>query len=405
MNSKRNQTLEQWCIENNNEDILKRWDYEKNPTPPSKIINFHNIAPYFKCENNIHDSEVKTLGNVIKYNKVPGCKICSSFGIWCEKHNRFDLLKRWDYEKNILTPYDISVSTTKKYYFKCPKGIHESELKDINNIRKQFHSGRCVSCASIGQFGIDYIDKDFINKYWSDKNIKNPMVVNRNSNSKIWIKCQDVDYHEDYEVTCSNFITGKRCPYCAKKKIHPKESLGGLYPQCYEYWVQKKTTPLDYLPMSNKLVYWKCDKHGEYRRKICDMVNADFVCPKCRREEKESKLQKKVHEYLSSLGYTIKTEYDCSLIPINPNTNYPLPFDNEVVELKLIIEVNGEQHYKKSYYNNYSEEELLKRQQIDKFKQEYAINHGYSFLIVPYWTNNKKESWKTIIDKKIESIV
>jgi hypothetical protein len=157
--------------------------------------------------------------------------------------------------------------------------------------------------------------------------------------------------------------------------------------------------------MSNKLVYWKCDKHGEYRRKICDMVNADFVCPKCRREEKESKLQKKVHEYLSSLGYTIKTEYNCSLIPINPNTNYPLPFDNEVVELKLIIEVNGEQHYKKSYYNNYSEEELLKRQQIDKFKQEYAINHGYSFLIVPYWTNNKKESCKTIIDKKIDSIV
>ena len=402
--SKRNQTLEQWCIENKNEDILKRWDYDKNPLPPSKIINFHNIAPYFKCEKGIHESESKTLGNIIRYGKVPQCNICGSFGMWCKNNNRLDLLKRWDYDKNKISPYEISISTTKKYYFKCPKNIHDSEPKDINNIRKQYHSGRCIACSSIGQYGIDNICDDFIEKFWSSKNTIDPMTINCNSNKKIWIKCQDIDYHEDYEITCSNFIAGKRCPYCAKKKIHPKDSLGQIYPQSYKYWVQTKTTPLDYFPSSNKSVYWNCKKHGQYKRKIIDMVNADFICPKCRKEEKESKLQKKVRNYLLDLGYSVNTEYDCSIIPTNPETNCLLPYDNEVVELKLIIEVNGQQHYKKSYYNNYSDDELKKRKQIDKFKREYAINHGYSFLVVPYWTNDKKDSWKSLIDNKILSI-
>lgn len=405
MRSNRNQNLEQWCHENNNTDILKRWDYDKNHISPCEIINFHNISPFFKCENNIHPSESKTLGNVIRYNKVPSCSICASFGTWCEQNNRFDLLNRWDYEKNSVTPYDISISTTTKYYFKCPKGIHESEEKDINNIRKQYHSSRCICCSSIGQYGIDNIDDSFIKKYWSNKNVVDPMTISKYSSKKIWIKCQKTSYHDDYEITCANFLAGKRCPYCAKKAVHPNDSLGGIYPIAFQYWVQTKTTPYDYFPMSNKQVYWKCEKHGQYKRKICNMVQSDFICPKCQKESCQSRLQRKVYNYISNLGYTIHTETDCSIVPINPETKYPLPYDNEIYDLKLIIEVNGEQHYKKCFFNHYSDEELNKRKQVDKYKQEYAIKNGYSFLIIPYWTNDKQETWKQLINHKIQSIV
>lgn len=405
MKSQRNQNLEQWCKDNNNSDILQRWDYEKNSLNPNKIINFHNINPYFKCENNLHESEQKSLGNVIRYNKVPQCSVCGSFGVWCEQNNRLDLLKRWDYDKNDVTPYDVSISTTKKYYFKCPRGIHESELKDINNIRKQYHSGRCICCSSIGQYGIDILGNDFIDKYWSNKNTSDPMSIASQSQKKIWIKCQSVSYHEDYETTCSNFVAGKRCPYCTKKKIHPKDSLGVLYPISYKYWVQCKTTPLDYFPMSNKSVYWNCEKHGQYKRKISQMVQAGFICPKCQKEQVQSKLEQKVYNYLLDLGYKVNTEHSCTITPINPKTHRPLPYDNEVVDLRLIIEVNGEQHYKKSYFNNYSDEELNKRKRIDRYKKEYAIYNGYSFLVIPYWTNDQQETWKKLIDNKIKSIV
>lgn len=57
-----------------------------------------------------------------------------SFKQWCEDNNRQDLLDRWDYEKTGFAPEDITFASAKPVYFKCPKGIHESEKKRVNTI-------------------------------------------------------------------------------------------------------------------------------------------------------------------------------------------------------------------------------------------------------------------------------
>jgi transposase-like protein len=63
-----------------------------------------------------------------------GRKIKYSFKQWCEDNNRHDLLNRWDYEKTGFAPEDITFASAKPVYFKCPKGIHESEKKRVNTI-------------------------------------------------------------------------------------------------------------------------------------------------------------------------------------------------------------------------------------------------------------------------------
>lgn len=265
-------------------EILDRWDYDKNTQSPKEIKNLHRGMYWFKCENGIHESELRDIGNIVKFGSVPLCSVCNSFGTWCEQHARIDLLKRWDYEKNAgADPYHISRRTGKSYWFKCPRGIHPSELKNICNLVKQYGTSLCKQCRSIGQWGIDNIDKDFIKKYWSDKNTVGPFQIEYMSPRKIWIKCQEKDYHPDYDISCVNFYHGERCPYCAKKRIIKEDSLGFKYPQSFDYWVEKKTTPYDYFPSSNKSVYWKCDIHGAYRRKIDDMVESGFRCPKCQK--------------------------------------------------------------------------------------------------------------------------
>ena len=39
---------------------------------------------------------------------------------------------------------------------------------------------------------------------------------------------------------------------------------------------------------------------------------------------------------------------ESNCIPINPYTKMPLPFDNEIPDKKVIIEVHGKQHYEET---------------------------------------------------------
>ena len=97
---------------------------------------------------------------------------------------------------------------------------------------------------------------------------------------------------------------------------------------------------------------------------------------------------------------------------MNPKTNRPLPYDNEIVDIKLIIEVHGLQHYQLSGFAEMSakkfgttpEQELNYLQWKDNYKKQYAISNGYYYLEIPYWTE-KDETYKILIENKINEIL
>lgn len=170
----------------------------------------------------------------------------------------------------------------------------------------------------------------------------------------------------------------------------------------------------DYAPNSQKKVWWKCPnkKHKDFSKEIFVMTRDGFHCPKCSDEMKNSYLQEKVYNYFSEKGYKILTEHDCNILPKSPRNNRPLPYDNEIVDLKLICEVHGLQHYwdKCSWYkhlakrnNITSEEEFNIRKEYDIYKENYAITHNYEYLIIPYWAE-KNDMYKELIDGKIKEI-
>ena len=341
-----------------------------------------------------------------------------SFYAWCKTNGKQDLLDRWDYELNNCTPQTVCYRAGGKYYFKCSKGIHKSELKTISNLAGGDRCKVCTVCNSFAQWGIDNICKDFLERYWDyEKNIINPWNIPKSSGKKVWIICQEKDYHESYNVICSSFLRGRRCPYCNNQngKIHPLDSIGTLYPKVLETWSDKnKKSPYKYSPHSNQKVWWKCvdDKHEDYKRSINASNKYNFNCPKCIQERDESFLQEKVRLYLEGLKYTILHENNCTIIPKNPKTNRNLQFDNEIKELKLLCEVNGSQHYKiknfhyktAKYNNTTPEYELHKQQLHDRYKKFIAYKLGYDYLEIPYWTDDGKETWKQLINDKIEFI-
>jgi hypothetical protein len=58
-------------------------------------------------------------------------KVKYSFAQWCLDNNHEDWLDLWDYELNSISPYETAYRSGKKYYSKCKRGIHSSELKLI----------------------------------------------------------------------------------------------------------------------------------------------------------------------------------------------------------------------------------------------------------------------------------
>jgi hypothetical protein len=416
-----NKTFHDWCNENNRLDLIERWDYELNDKAPDKVAFSSNKKYYFKCnKNKSHSSTSMSLTHIVRKNSEVICKECNSFAQWCTENNELDVLKRWDYDLNKLKPEDVSYGMNKKYYFKCPCGKHESELKILNNFtnKNSREPGvmRCNKCNSFAQYLLDLYGSDALEKYWNyNKNEINPWDISYASNNLVWINCQEKEYHEPYKIACNNFVAGKRCPYCSGKKINKLDSIGYLHPEILEIWSDKnKKSPYEVGMFSGKQVWWKCKdgKHKDYIRTTYNSLLCEFRCPECSRERNESFLQEKVRIYLNKkLRYELLHERNCSIVPINPKTHMSLPFDNEIITLRLIIEVHGHQHYEidgfhymnARHYNITPEDSLKQRKLYDRYKKAVAECNGYFYLEIPYWTE-KDNSYKTLINEKINQI-
>lgn len=305
--------------------------------------------------------------------------------------------------------YIKSLVNGKKYCRSCSAKLLASTKRNQkyleNGVRENFYD-----------YIVNKFSEDYFNEIWDyEKNTINPREIFASSISKVWIKCSNKE-HGSYETTTNAFHRGRRCPYCRGLKVCEVNSLSYQYEKSNKLWSDKnKDNPSDYVSHSNKIVWWKCEnnKHEDFKRQISRSVKVDFRCPCCVQELDCSLLQNAVSDYLTNnLGYSVNHEFGCKLVPINPLTDRKLPFDNEVIDLKLIIEVHGKQHYEVTGFhyqqakvNNTTPQEQLDYQKWkDKFKRNYALEHGYFYLEIPY-TSYENATYKKMIDEKINEII
>ena len=290
---KNSKSFEQWCIENNKKHIIDRWDYELNDCKPNEISYGTTKKYWFKCDKHSkHKSELKNLNSFTQgKNGSIECKQCNSFAQWMLDNN-LKIEDYWDYNKNIISPWDISYGCKTKVWIKCQEKYYHGSYEITC---KNFIIGnRCPCCSgrkihpkdSLGQYIIECNSEEFLWKIWSDKNNKSPFEYALQSNKEVWWKCLD-NKHEDYKRSCAN----------------------------------------------------------SYAR--------DFRCPQCSNERTESLGEERVRLYLKELGYITLHEHNCTIRPINPKTKRTLPYDNEIIldnGEHLIIEVHGYQHYNCRFY-------------------------------------------------------
>ena len=393
---------------------------------------------YLKCVHKDNKYYCKECGHKLfagENARITKLKNGKSFEQWCIENNRQDILDRWDCELNDKKPNEIGFSTNKKNYFKCPRELHKSELKNINDFaNKQEGSMNCNQCQSFAQYIIDNYGENALNLYWDyDKNTINPWEVGCGTVKKVWIKCQEKDYHESYNIACVSFMLGNRCHYCNHMgdKVHPLDSLGKLLEDknLLDIWSKNnKKSSYDYMQSSGKKVLWRCLKgHKDYKRSIAGSNICDFRCPECVQERNESFLQEKMRLYLENLNdinCVILHENKCTLnpkniiIPPSKRRQFKLRYDNEVIINKnkhLFIEVMGQQHsfitfYTKlnsKHYSTTPQQEFDYQIAKDKFKEQYVYDQGknYYYLAVWYYEFDSGDIYKQLVDDKIKEIL
>ena len=202
---------------------------------------------------------------------------------------------------------------------------------------------------------------------------------------KIIITCK---IHGDFETEAYHHSTGVGCSKCAGKYSPNTEEY-------IEKAIQKHGNKYDYSNVeyingkTNIIII--CKKHGEFSQNAQSHL-CGHGCPIC-----VNKTEAKLYEKLITIYSTLQTQFKQDWC----KKQLCLPFDFCIPEYKIIIELDGEQHFRQVRDWKSPEEQ----QENDKYKEECANQNGYSVIrLLQEDVYNDTYDWVKELCEAIEQI-
>lgn len=315
-------------------------------------------------------------GASIKSGGSTSCGICYTFEDWCLDNNHQDYLDLWDYDLNDKKPSEIGYRSGKKSYFKCPRGIHESDvwmISGLTSINKKSgntnSSVSCRKCGSFGQYLIDTYGENGISIYWSDKNVISPYDISKGYNGCVWIKC--VNGHNDYKTKANGFYSGNRCAVCCGQKIERGvNDIATTDPWISEYVVNKEDMYCHSRGSSKKILVRCRDCKTTKLIAVSTLILYGLGC-KC--GDGQSYPNKFIYSVLNQLSVTYKAE---SVFDWGKTKKY----DIYIPSLDIIVENHGIQHYVGGF-ETYGGRDAEEESTNDVFKKDIALKNGINHYI------------------------
>jgi hypothetical protein len=275
------------CLATLNPEIAKEW----HPTLNEGLTAYDfkpgsNKKVWWKCPKGDDHEWLEIIYSRVKDGN--GCTICSNRKVVlsnCLATTHPEIAKEWHPTKNSdLTPYKIAIGSSKKAWWKCPKGEdHEWRTKIL--IRKNSSCPICTGKKLVHSNSLK-IKKPEISKEWhpTKNNDLKPINIYYSSTKKVWWKCPKGDDHE-WSISPQSRSNGSGCPICANQKVVISNCLATTHPKIAQKWHSSKNgklTPDNVVSRSGKKVWWKCDKGDDHvwRSTICSITNGNS-CPMC----------------------------------------------------------------------------------------------------------------------------
>ena len=231
-------------LETINPKLAMEWNHEKNePLLPSMVTPGSQKKVWWKCSVCGHE----WLASIGSRNQGNGCPECSKAKI-SDSHRKTSLkggknslsvlnprlALEWNYEKNTLSPLEVTANTNRKAWWTCPVCGYVY-LASIAN--RHSNGSGCPVCANqVLCEGINDLQTLFpdIAAEWSEKNTLPPNKVLAGGHTKYYFKCSHCGNLWKASVVAR--INGTGCPKCSS-------SLHTSIPEQVVFQCLKKTIP------------------------------------------------------------------------------------------------------------------------------------------------------------------
>jgi very-short-patch-repair endonuclease len=287
-------------------------------------------------------------------------------------------------DKNELLPEMVAISSCKKFIFNCNRCSHDYQ-QTPNSKSKGSGCRYCINKLRCGNCTMCLDNSCFIYKnIWSYKNKEKCEQIAISSGKKFLFNC-GICNHEYEQRPSDKKTQGSGCSYCANKS-----RCGGceicLKNSCFIYkdiWSDKNKEICEEIALSShKKFLFNCLKCSHDYEQTPGNKSKGADCPYC-----VNKTELKVTEFLKKQNIKFKRQFK-----IKKYYDFYLP------DFNLILEIDGDQHFKQ--VSNWGCPEETMNNDIEKMKT--GLENSISFLRIyqpDIW--KEKIDWKTVILKNL----
>ena len=309
--------------------------------------------------------------------------------------------KFWS-DRNLVKPNEVALNSHKKFWFDCDCGhSFESSLLNINQANnwcpyccipsQKLCNNDCLSCYN----------KSFASHekayYWSIENKLTPRQVFKGADRKNFIFNCDKCPHQ-LVMNLKNITSkGNWCSYCSHQKLCENKECNMCFNNSFDsverskYLNDKNINPRMLFKSTNKKFNFNCDICKQIFSCQLAAITKGIWCSFCVNKT-ELILYNELKVYYSTLKRQFKVNW-CKNIRC-------LPFDFVIEERKIIVELDGKQHFEQ-IGNWLSPEETRKN---DIFKMKCANENGYSIIrILQKDVYKNKYDWLKELRENIET--
>lgn len=307
--------------------------------------------------------------------------------------------KYWS-NKNTVKPNEVTLNSHKKFWFDCECGhTFESNLLNIN--KGNNWCPYCYNRKLCGKCNVCY-NKSFASHekaiFWSAKNELNPKQVFKGADRKKFKFNCDKCTHELEMIIKQITCQGHWCSYCSHQKLCENKDCEMCFNNSFASVERSKK--LNDKTINPRMLFKSTNKKFEFDCNVCNKifscqlsdVTKGVWCSFC-----VNKTEQILFEKLSFIYSSIKRQYKVDWCKNKKH----LPFDFVIEERKIIIELDGKQHFEQ-IGKWLSPEETRKN---DLYKTKCANEKGFSIIrILQKDVYKDKYNWLNELCENIEKI-
>jgi DNA-directed RNA polymerase subunit RPC12/RpoP len=350
---------------------------DKNNLSSREVFKSSTTKYVFDCDTCDHEFYVSP--NNLSRQNCPYCsnrRLCSNKEFDRCTNNSFassDKSNGWS-ENNFVTARNVFKASHFKYKFNCATCKHEYVISPshimnspANGCSYCTHKSLCEdnNCESCQNNSFAASDKMIM---WSDCNNINPRKIFKTSKKIFQFQCNMCKHSFKTIPEIINNASGSGCPYCENKKLCSdllcSKCLDKSFLSCKKslYWAsENNVTPRDIFISSNDQYVFNCHLCGnKYKSTPSNILQGNWCS--CTKHKTETKLYNWLTDNMIDTIHQGKFEWCKGL-----ESNRRLPFDFVIESLKIIIELDGKQHFEK--VSNWKNPEDTRKNDVYKMKK------------------------------------